>query len=70
MGGDSAEVISNSLYRSDSALSGICINYLYGILAGKTTIFDGLSAIELNPDRPTLSWNRTNTSQSTQYRGW
>ena len=50
MGGDSAEVILNALKRSDSGLSGICINYLYGILAGKTTVFDGLSAIELNPD--------------------
>ena len=45
MGGDSAEVISQALNRSDSGLSGICINYLYGILAGKTTIFDGFNAV-------------------------
>jgi hypothetical protein len=37
----------DSLNRSDSGLSGICIHYLYGILAGKTIYFDGFNAVPI-----------------------
>ena len=47
MGGDSAEVISQAQNRSDSGLSEMALNFLYGILAGKTTISWHYSAVTI-----------------------